>query len=64
MRVNGLPRPTRYVTHRRDGLTVAREDFEFVPFPVVVEVSGRRGTSPKRIGSVTPDAATSCRKLG
>jgi hypothetical protein len=43
MRVNGLPRPTRHVTHRRDGLTVEREDFEFVPFPVVVEVSGRRG---------------------
>jgi hypothetical protein len=43
MRVNGLPRPTCQVIHRRDGLTLARVDFEFVPFPVVMEVSGRRG---------------------
>jgi very-short-patch-repair endonuclease len=43
LREAGLPRPRCQVVHRRDGRTVARVDFEFVPHPLVVEVSGRRG---------------------
>lgn len=43
VRESGLPRPRCQVVHRRDGKTVARVDFDFVPSTVVVEVSGRRG---------------------
>jgi Transcriptional regulator, AbiEi antitoxin/Protein of unknown function (DUF559) len=43
IRKAGLPRPTCQVIHRRNGQTFARVDFEFVPLPLVVEVSGRRG---------------------
>jgi hypothetical protein len=43
MRSAGLPRPTPQVVHRRDGRTVARVDFLFEPFNIVVEVSGRKG---------------------
>jgi hypothetical protein len=39
----GLPRPRCQVVYKRDGKTVARVDFDFVPCPVLAEVSGRRG---------------------
>jgi hypothetical protein len=39
----GLPRPRCQVVYRRDGKTVARVDFDFVPKAVTAEVSGRRG---------------------
>ncbi len=29
--------------YRRDGVHVARVDFDFAPLPIVVEVGGRRG---------------------
>lgn len=41
----GLPRPTPQVIHRRDGRAIARVDFLFEDFGVVVEVSGRKGHS-------------------
>jgi hypothetical protein len=41
----GLPRPMTQVVHRLDGRTVARVDFLFDAYGVVVEVSGRRGHS-------------------
>ncbi len=39
----GLPRPLLQRRHVLDGLGVARVDFEFATFPIVVEVGGRRG---------------------
>lgn len=39
----GLPVPQPQVVHRRAGRHVARVDFEFVGYDVVVEVSGGRG---------------------
>ena len=39
----GLPRPTLQRTYRSDGRHVARVDFDFEPWPVLVEVGGRRG---------------------
>lgn len=41
----GLPRPRTQVVHRRGGRTVARVDFLFDPYPLVVEVSGQHGHS-------------------
>jgi hypothetical protein len=43
MRRAGLPRPTCQAIIRRDGRTLARADFRFDPYPVLAEVSGRRG---------------------
>jgi hypothetical protein len=43
MRVAGLPRPAVQRTYRRDGKHIARVDFDFDPWPVVVEVGGRKG---------------------
>jgi hypothetical protein len=43
MRRAGLPRPTCQAVIRRDGRNLARADFRFDPYPVLVEVSGRRG---------------------
>jgi hypothetical protein len=39
----GLPRPTLQRTYRCDGRHIARVDFDFEPWPVLVEVGGRRG---------------------
>lgn len=39
----GLPRPDVQRIYHRDRKHVARVDFDFDPFPVVVEVGGRRG---------------------
>ncbi len=41
----GLPPPTPQVIFQRDGRAYARVDFHFQPWPVVVEVSGRKGHS-------------------
>jgi len=43
VRLAGLPRPRTQVIHRKDGKHVARVDFLFDPFGVVIEVSGRLG---------------------
>jgi very-short-patch-repair endonuclease len=48
MRRAGLPRPRTQAVQRRDGNHVARVDFLFEPFSVVVEVSGRLGHSTAR----------------
>lgn len=40
---SGLPRPALQRTYRRDGVHIARVDFDFAPLPIVVEVGGRRG---------------------
>jgi len=45
MREAGLPRPTTQAIQRRDRRHVARVDFLFDPFAVIVEVTGRRGHS-------------------
>ena len=45
VREAGLPRPMTQVIHRVDGRTVARVDFLFDAYGVVIEVSGRRGHS-------------------
>ncbi|MGH9270511.1 MAG: DUF559 domain-containing protein, partial [Ilumatobacteraceae bacterium] len=45
MRTAGLPRPTPQLVHRRGGRTVARVDFCYQEYDLVVEVSGRRGHS-------------------
>jgi hypothetical protein len=45
MREAGLPRPTTQAVQRSDGRHVARVDFLFEPFAIVVEVTGRRGHS-------------------
>jgi hypothetical protein len=39
----GLPRPSLQRVYRRDGRHVARVDFGFAPWPVVVEVGGQKG---------------------
>jgi hypothetical protein len=41
----GLPRPMPQVIFQRDGRAYARVDFHFAPYPVVIEVSGRKGHS-------------------
>jgi very-short-patch-repair endonuclease len=43
IRAAGLPRPKTQRPFRDDQRTYARVDFLFEPFPIVVEVSGRRG---------------------
>jgi hypothetical protein len=40
---SGLPKPALQRIYRRDGVHVARVDFDFAPVPVIVEVGGRRG---------------------
>jgi very-short-patch-repair endonuclease len=45
IREAGLPRPRTQVRHRREGRHVARVDFVFEDYRVVVEVSGRLGHS-------------------
>jgi very-short-patch-repair endonuclease len=45
IREAGLPRPRPQVVHRRNGQHIARVDFEFEAFRLIVEVSGRRGHS-------------------
>lgn len=39
----GLPAPRLQQRYELPGFGVARVDFEFVTFPIVVEVGGRRG---------------------
>ena len=39
----GLPKPTCQVQWRANGTVFARVDFDFDPFPLVVEVGGRLG---------------------
>lgn len=39
----GIGRPHLQRTYRRDGVHVARVDFDFHPLPIVVEVGGRTG---------------------
>ncbi len=41
----GLPRPATQVVHRHGTRHVARVDFVFEPYPLVVEVSGQHGHS-------------------
>jgi very-short-patch-repair endonuclease len=41
VREAGLPKPTCQVIHRRDGVTVARVDFQFTDTNIVVEVDGQ-----------------------
>jgi hypothetical protein len=43
VRAAGLPVPALQRVYRRDGHHVARVDFDFAPFPVVVEVGGQKG---------------------
>jgi hypothetical protein len=43
IRAAGLPRPAIQRTYRRDGRHIARVDFDFDPWPVIVEVGGRKG---------------------
>lgn len=43
IRDEGFPPPTVQRVYRRDGVHVARVDFDFAPFPLVVEVGGSRG---------------------
>lgn len=43
VRSAGLPRPCTQVIHRDGDRRIGRVDFEFVPYGLVVEVSGRRG---------------------
>ncbi len=38
-----LPKPAMQRKYHRDGVHVARVDFDFAPLPIVVEVGGRRG---------------------
>ena len=40
---SGLPRPQLQRRYELPGIGIARVDFEFAAFPVVVEVGGRRG---------------------
>jgi hypothetical protein len=44
MREAGLPRPKTQAVQRRDSRHVARVDFLFEAFSIVVEVTGRAGT--------------------
>jgi hypothetical protein len=39
----GLPQPAVQRVYRRDGVHVARVDFDFAPLPLIVEVGGTRG---------------------
>jgi len=43
LRSAGLPRPALQRVYRRDGRHVARVDFDFAPWPVIVEVGGQKG---------------------
>jgi hypothetical protein len=43
VRSTGLPPPQAQRVYRRDGLHIARVDFDFAPLPIVVEVGGKRG---------------------
>ncbi len=43
IRGHHLPVPAVQRIYRRDGIHVARVDFDFAPLPIVVEVGGRRG---------------------
>lgn len=43
LRGEALPEPHVQRTYRRDGVHVARVDFDFAPSPIIVEVGGRRG---------------------
>jgi very-short-patch-repair endonuclease len=43
-----LPRPATQIVHRHEGNSVARVDFLFDPFDVVIEVTGRQGHSSPR----------------
>src|SRR4029077_17047268 len=43
LRSAGLPHPALQRVYRRDGRHVARVDFDFAPWPVVVEVGGQKG---------------------
>jgi hypothetical protein len=43
IRSAGLPQPALQRVYRRDGRHVARVDFDFSPWPVVVEVGGQKG---------------------
>ncbi len=43
LRSAGLPLPQLQRVYRRDGRHVARVDFDFAPWPVVVEVGGQKG---------------------
>jgi hypothetical protein len=43
VRAAGLPPPAVQHVYRRDGRLVARVDFDFAPFPVIVEVGGQKG---------------------
>jgi hypothetical protein len=43
VRSAGLPAPQLQRVYRRDGRHVARVDFDFAPWPVVVEVGGQKG---------------------
>jgi very-short-patch-repair endonuclease len=48
MRKGRLPRPITQARQRRDGRHIARVDFLFAAYPVVVEVTGRLGHSTPR----------------
>jgi hypothetical protein len=43
IRSTGLPKPAAQRLYYRDGVHVARVDFDFDPLPIIVEVGGRRG---------------------
>jgi hypothetical protein len=43
IRGTGLALPEAQRVYRRDGVHVARVDFDFAPLPIVVEVGGKRG---------------------
>jgi hypothetical protein len=43
LKPTGLPRPDIQRVYRRDGAHIARVDFDFSPWPVIVEVGGKRG---------------------
>ena len=59
MRDAGLPRPTTQVRFRHSGRHVARVDFLFKPYQVVVEVTGRLGHStPTERGKDANDATS------
>jgi hypothetical protein len=43
LRSAGRPQPALQRVYRRDGRHVARVDFDFAPWPVIVEVGGQKG---------------------
>lgn len=43
VRSHGLPMPAVQRVYRRDGIHIARVDFDFAPLPLLVEVAGSRG---------------------